>query len=79
MTENEFIEIVEPGGDIMFDCHGKHYTILMWTDEPIYIAEQVTEENEAEFDTIEELMNNYMIDGVPLKDRVNEIKITFRT
>jgi hypothetical protein len=79
MTENEFIGVIESGGAIMFDCNGKHYTLLIWTDEPIYIAEQKTEENEAKFETIEDLVEHYMIGGKPLKERVNEIKITFRT
>ena len=30
LTREEFIEMIDTGGDIMFDCDGRSYTILCW-------------------------------------------------
>ena len=45
LTREEFIEMIDTGGDIMFDCDGRSYTILYWADGGPDIAEQVTEDN----------------------------------
>ncbi len=79
MTIDKFTEIVEDGGDIMFDFEDKHYVIEYWTDCPICICEQITTANSREFETVEEMLENYIIDGKPLKDYVKDIKITFKS
>ena len=77
MTRSEFIEMIDTGGDIMFDCDGKRYTILCWWEDGPYIAEQVTEANRAVFKDGEALVKGYMVNGKPLEDRIDQIKITF--
>lgn len=79
MTENEFVAIIDGGGDIMFDCGDKHFTICYWTDGPIYIAEQETEANEGDFNSAAELLAQYQVNGIPLKDQIDKIVVTYRT
>ncbi len=73
------IEHIEFGADIMFDCAGKHYTILGWYEGGPNIAEQVTEANEQVFPTAEALLDGYMIDGKTLGERIDEVIITYAT
>lgn len=76
MDKKELIQLIEKGSDIMFDCLGKHFTILTWTDDGIYIAEQDTEKNEQTFSTATELVDNYIIKGKPLRECLDSLKIT---
>lgn len=79
MKINEFIEEIESGGDIMFDCCGKHYTICAWDGEPIDIAEQKTGKNHERFETARDLVENYLIEKKVIKDRIRDVVITFRS
>ncbi|MGN1114311.1 MAG: hypothetical protein ACI4RC_04240 [Oscillospiraceae bacterium] len=81
MTRNELIDLIENGGDIMFDCLDKHYTILTWTDDGIFIGEQITENQKEDiheyFDSAEHLVSNFKVNGVHLYDLLDKINITF--
>jgi len=77
VTRNEFIDLIDRSGDIMFSCAGKNYTILFWNEEGPLISEQNTEYNERVFPNGKTLVSQYIIDGKPLKDRIEEIKITY--
>ena len=77
MTRNEFVELIDTSGDIMFDCDGRSYTILCWADGGPDIAEQVTEANQASFPDGEALVKNYIVNGKTLEERIDQIKITF--
>ena len=79
MTKSDFINIIEDGGDIMFDCGDKHFTICYWADGPIYIAEQVTEENEKEYSNVTDLLEQYEVNGVPLGDQIDKITVTYKS
>ena len=79
MTRSEFIALIDYGSDIMFDCNGKSYTILGWYNKGPYIAEQVTEANEASFPNGEALLDGYIIDGKTLSQRFDQIEITFHS
>lgn len=77
MTKNEFINKIENGRDIMFDIVGRHFTILTWTDEGILIDEQYPNDNKEQcFETPEELVENYKIDGIPLAELTDKVVIT---
>lgn len=76
MTKDEFIWKIEHGDDIMFDAHGRHFTILTWPEEGINIGEQNLAHGGEFFQTAEELLNNYHIGGEPLVNMVAEIEIT---
>ncbi|MDO5125344.1 MAG: hypothetical protein Q4D35_03090 [Ruminococcus sp.] len=81
MTKSEFIDLIENGGDIMFDCLDKHYTILTWTDDGIFIGEQITETQKEEiseyFNSAEDLVANFKVHGIPLGELIDEVNVTF--
>ena len=76
MTREDLIWKIEHGDDIMFDVHGRHFTILTWYEEGINIGEQNKAQGGEFFQTAEELLNYFLVEGVPLKDMVTEIVIT---
>lgn len=81
MTRSELVDLIENAGDIMFDCLDKHYTILTWTDDGILIGEQITETQKKErneyFDSAEELVAEFKVNGIHLYDLLDSINITF--
>lgn len=77
MTLNDFAALIDSGCDIMFECNGKSYTILGWYEGGPNIAEQITEENEATFADGKALLDGYIIDGLSLKQRFDQINITY--
>ena len=79
MTREQFIEAIESGGDIMFDCGDKHFTICYWSDSPIDVAEQITEENHRVFDKPDDLLKEYMVNGLPLGKQLDTVVITFQS
>ena len=80
MTNKEFISIIDNSGDIMLTC-GKHkLTIITWADEGIGIGFQNEnpEMNKIQyFSSSTELVKNFLLDGIPLENMVDEINITF--
>ena len=79
MTQNEFADMVNQGGDFMFDCAGKHYALCYWSDSPIIIAEQNTEANKQEFETVDELMTQYNVNGIPLGEQISKIVVAYQS
>lgn len=81
MTRSELVDLIENGGDIMFDCLDKHYTILTWTKEGIFIGEQITETQKEDiheyFESAEQLVSNFKVNGIHLYELLDEINITF--
>ncbi len=78
MTKLEFAELIDTSGDIMFDVKNKHFTICTWTNGGINIGEQYPEEpKDRAFTTSEELLDNYLVDGIPLGELSEEVNITF--
>ncbi len=64
----------------MFDCLGKHYTILTWTEDGIAIGEQttsITDDTNQIYSTAEDLINNFRINGLALVDIIDKVKITY--
>lgn len=80
MTRNELVELIENGRDIMFDCLDKHYTILTWTNEGIFIGEQITDTQRDDiheyYDTAEQLVSNFKVNGIYLYELLDKITIT---
>lgn len=72
---NEFIEDLERIGEIEFEYKGKNYSLLYY--DKIYICEYNKPETEKEYDTIEEFLNNYEIDGTRIKDLATKLKVIF--
>lgn len=77
MTKSELIEQIENGSDIMFDVAKKHFTILTWTDDGIAIGEQFPNDGELQYyESAEDLVEGFMVNGRPLGSLVNDIVIT---
>ena len=78
MTKNEFIRLIDNSGDIMFTC-GKHkLTIITWADEGIGIGFQNRNPdlNKIQYySSRTELVNEFLLDGVPLVNLINNIVI----
>lgn len=70
---NGFIEDLERIGEIEFEYKGKDYSLLYY--DKIYICEYNKPETEKEYDTIEEFLDDYKIDGVPIRELATEIKV----
>lgn len=77
MTRAEFVEKIENGSDILFDVRGKHFTILTWPDDGIAIDEQYPNDGNIKyFGTAEELVDGFFVDGKPIANIADEIRIT---
>lgn len=77
MTKKELIDKIVNGCDIMFDVAGKHFTILTWTDEGIAIGEQHPNDGELQyFDSAEDLVDGFMVDGKSLSSLSAKVVIT---
>ena len=76
LTRKEFIESVDIGNDVMFECFGKRFAVIM-TDEGPDIAEQETCANRQTFKNAEQLLDQYNIDGVPLTKALSQCRFTF--
>ena len=76
MTKAELVNKIENGNDIMFSVVGKHFTILTWPDEGIAIGEQNSKEKPRYFDTPEELVEQFTVDGRSLGELSSKIVIT---
>ena len=77
MTKDDFVEKIENGSDIMFSVSGKQFTILTWMDDGIAIGEQHPNDGDLQYyDTAEDLVERFMIDGKPLGAIASNIKIT---
>ena len=77
MTKNEFAKLIENGRDIMFDTADKHFNIFTWCEEGIGIDEQdPNSKGRQYFQTAEELLTGYLVDGVPLGDLSDKVVIT---
>jgi len=61
----------------MFDVGDRHYTIFTWMDEGIGINEQYPNDGDFQyFETAEDLVNNFMVDGKFLGELVDRVIIT---
>ena len=65
---------VDFGFDIEFRYKGNDYTVLPWTDEGVVIGPQNSDE-EIIYESADDLINNYRIDGKCIKDIIQDIEI----
>ena len=70
-------ELIEFGADIEFSYRGKDYTLLAWVEEGISVGLQGVDEDDHIFKDYNDLMENYVIDGVKFKDAIRDIEILF--
>lgn len=76
MTKSDFVWKIEHGDDIMFDVFGKHYTILTWPENGIIIGEQNVDDDGVCFESAEELLDGFTVDGSPLSSIISNVNIT---
>lgn len=77
MTVSDFEALIDNGRDIMFDVSGKHYTVLTWTEGGICIDEQDPNGgNEFYFISGEKLVDGFLVNGVPLRNLIDDVIIT---
>ncbi|MFT3950979.1 MAG: hypothetical protein QM689_03340 [Oscillospiraceae bacterium] len=80
-SKEDFIKLIDEGGDIMFDCSDKHYTILTWWDDGIFIGEQITadqpEDKHEVFLCAQDLVHSFLVNGEPLETLLSDVVITF--
>ena len=72
----ELKKLIEFGSDIELSVRGKEYVILPWTQEGIVIGLRNTDTDDV-FQTADELFQEYLIDGIPFYQLVDEMEITF--
>lgn len=73
---NEFVDDIDVIGEIVFIYKGKEYS-LSYMEDGIYIAECYKEETEQKFKDIDDFLDNFMLDGIPIKGLVTELDIVF--
>lgn len=69
-------ELINSGADIEFSVRGKQYTILSWTEDGIVIGPK-NSDNDMVFRDADELYDQFLIDGVPLRKMIDQITIEF--
>jgi len=69
----EFIEDLSKVGEIGFEYGGKDYSLLYY--DKIYICEYNKPETEKKYDTIEEFLNEFKIDDIPIKELAAKINV----
>ena len=73
---HELKKLIEFGSDIELSIRGKESVILPWTREGIVIGLRNTDTDDV-FQTADELFQEYLIDGIPFYQLVDEMVITF--
>lgn len=73
----KFEELINMGADIEFSYNGKQYALLAWIAEGISVGEQDNDEDDNIFSDFDDLMENYMIDGVKFADIIEDVHIDF--
>ncbi len=76
MTKVEFIKKIENGSDIMFNVDKMPLVIFTWCENGIGIGEQHKDTPLSYFETANELVENYRVNGIPLADLCDKIVIT---
>lgn len=61
---------------VVFTVNGKGYTILVWPEKGISILEWNKEETRQYYPDAKSLVNEFKVDGVPLANLTEGIKIT---
>lgn len=72
MTRDEWIRRVKYGTDIIFNVQGKCFTIFNWDQ---FIITEAYAEEDKRYDTAEELVDQFMVNGKSLGELAGEIVI----
>ena len=69
-------KLIETCGDIEFSVNGTMYTIVTWPADGICITPQNADDEQV-FQSADELLDGYLIAGVPLRDLEDQTVIRF--
>ena len=76
MTREKMIDLIENGSDIMLDVAGEHLVIFTWIDDGIGIGRQNSDEPLSVYKTAEQLLDGYLISGLPISAMLDKVSIT---
>ncbi|MDI3311657.1 MAG: hypothetical protein QJR05_09575 [Thermoanaerobacterium sp.] len=71
---DEFITDIDDIGEIIFKHVEKEYS-LYFDGEKVFISESYKQETEQIFNGINEFINDFILDGKPIKDIVTELDV----
>lgn len=75
-SAQEFIDDCNAGLDIEFAYGNYQYTVLNWLDGGPLIGRQAPHDDmEQQFETPEQMLNEFMIDDKPLKNIITQVKL----
>ena len=73
----KFKELIDMGADIEFSYNGKMYTLLAWVQEGIVVGEQNNDEDDNIFSDFNDLMENYILNGIKFAEIIEDVVIEF--
>ena len=76
MTVQEFIEELEAGKSIMFDYNQKSFGVLGWPQDDIVLYDFANQDERKTYYTSEDALDNFFIDGQPLRAIIPKVKRT---
>lgn len=76
MVSEEFINSVRTGREIEFTCDGNSYFKSRETDDKWYIYSECNQVKQY-FKSADDLINNALIDGLPLNEMWSKIEIDY--
>lgn len=71
---DEFITDIDDIGEIIFK-HGEKEYSLYFDGEKVFISESYKKETEQIFNSIDDFINNFILDGKQIKDIVTELDV----
>ncbi len=77
ISRQDLIDRIAFGDDIQFAVRGKEYTILGWWDGGPLISEANKDTEAKVFKDASDLVDHFLLDGIPLANLISEIIITF--
>lgn len=72
MTKAEQLDEELATNDVMFTCRGKDYVACCFDGQTVSIATAGTYDDQ-EFDSFEDMLDGWLIDGHPLREVIEEI------
>ena len=75
MRNDEFIRKIDNASEMVFSVNGERFTVCDENEKGISIAQWNMPDTERYFSSAEDLINEYQIDGKPVKEWAESIRI----